>query len=332
MKKCFLITLTAVFVMIPAVNVFGDVRTFPSVTGEMLDPLYWTKDAKDADDVLADADAIKHLNEALMKNPDCNMNDLAGEADTFDGVATNLARWKSALSDLSVFIDGKHYEETGNVISGKFALSILENLDDPEAKTDQEIRYGICVHRSDVRVYPTELIIADDPGDYDFDNNQNSGIRVGEPVTVYAASSDGKYYYCHTDVVSGWIRSEDIALCRDKDEWLKAWNFADDKVMVVTSSKLMLEQSNTSPELSGLVLTMGTVIEKVDEYEYGNMITNRSAYYNYPVWIPVRNDDGMYEKRKALVSAHNSLNDGYLPLTKKNIVSLAYEKLGDTYG
>ncbi|MCR5687380.1 MAG: C40 family peptidase, partial [Lachnospiraceae bacterium] len=77
---------------------------------------------------------------------------------------------------------------------------------------------------------------------------------------------------------------------------------------------------------------MGTVLEKVRPSEYNGMITNRSVYYNYPVWIPIRNERGMYERRQALVSMHHKLNDGFLPLTTENIVEQAYEMLGDTYG
>ena len=102
--------------------------------------------------------------------------------------------------------------------------------------------------------------------------------------------------------------------------------------MVVTDSKILLEESNTNPEFSGLMLTMGTVLEKVQPYEYGNMIANRSSYYNYTVWIPVRDDNGMYARKKALISFHHGISEGFLPVSTENIVKQAYTKLGDTYG
>ena len=102
--------------------------------------------------------------------------------------------------------------------------------------------------------------------------------------------------------------------------------------MVVTSPKLTLEESNTSPSLSGLMLTMGTVLKKADPSEYDDLITNRSLYYNYPVCIPVRDEDGMYKKELALISMHHDISDGYLPLTYENILDQAYKKLGDAYG
>lgn len=332
MKKNRIIALVLVLAMVPATGIYAAVDTMPSVSEEMLDPGYWTKNNSKADEVLADADMIRRLNASYLADPDCKMNDLANEKETFDGKTANLARWKSAMSELSGFLDGKHYDKEENVLSGKLVLGILGNLDDPNAAKEQELRYGICVHRTNVRAYPTEHIIADDPGDNDFDNVQISGLRVGEPVTIYAESEDGKYYYCHTTCVSGWVLSEDIAECKDKEEWLKAWDFDDEEVMVVTSSKMFLEESNTSPELSGLMLTMGTVLQKVKSYEYGKMIVNRSTYYNHAVWIPTRNEEGMYERKRALISAHHDISDGYRQLTQANIVSQAYEMLGDAYG
>jgi len=332
MKLNRIIILSSAISLALSMPVGAAVDIMPSVSEDMLDSGYWTKDVEDADDILADADTIKRLNASYLANPDCKMNDLANEPETFDGEAANLARWKSAMTDIASYLDGKHYDEEGNVLSGKFAMSILNNLDDPNAEKEQELRYGICVHRTNVRVFPTEYIIADDPGDNDFDNVQNSGLRVGEPVTILGETEDGRYYYCHTTCVSGWILSEDIAICKDKEEWRKAWDFDSDDVMVVTTSKIMLEHSNTNPELSGLLLTMGTVLEKVHPYEYGKLIENRSTYYNHAVWIPTRDSEGMYVRKRALVSAHHDISDGYRPLTKANIVAQAYEMLGDAYG
>ncbi len=329
-KKIIILTLAMALAFPAAVS--AEVQALPEVSQEMLSPDFWIKDMKDADTVLADSEAIKALNASYLSCKDCCMNDLAAAEGTFNGSSANLARWKSALTELAKFLDGKHYDDSENTISGKYVMDILNNIDDPEASAEQEIRFGIVVHRSDVRAYPTELIIADDPGDNDFDNVQNSGVRVGEPVTIQGTSSDGKYYYCMTSCVSGWIASADVAVCKDKEEWLSAWQIPDDEVMVVTDSRITLEESNTNPELSGLTLTMGTVLEKVQPYEYGKMITNRSAFYNYPVWIPVRDENGMYDRKRALVSVHHGINEGYLPLTSANIVRQAYTKLGDTYG
>ena len=315
-----------------SLNAQAAVTTMPSVSKEMLDPEYWLEDVSEPDKVLVTREDIRTLNRSFITCKDCNMYDLFYETGSFNGKEDNLKRWKSAMTDLAIYLDGAHYDAAEKTVSGQYVMEILKNVEDPDAKEKQDLRYGIAVRQSDVRAFPTDLIIADDPGDNDFDNVQVSGIRLGEPVTIRAVSEDGKYYLCHTSCVSGWIPSEVIAICKDRAEWLKAWDFPADKVMVVTASKLTLEESNTSPELSGLMLTMGTVLKKADPSEYGDLVTNRSLYYNYPVWIPVRNDKGGYEKRLALISMHHEVSDGYLPLTHRNIVKQAYNKLGDAYG
>ncbi|MCR4908600.1 MAG: SH3 domain-containing protein [Lachnospiraceae bacterium] len=328
--KAFAFTLAASLLL--ATPVMAEVTTMPEVSEEMLSPDYWLRDTEEADEVLADIDTVKRLNESFLNCKSCTMNDLTEEGGSFNGAEKNLARWKSAMSDLAKYLDGAHYDSSDETVSGQYVMGILNNLDDINASEDEEIQYGICVRRSDVRAYPTELILADDPGDSDFDNVQVSSVRVGEPVTIYGLSVDGEFYLCHTTNVSGWIPSNDIALCTDKDEWLQAWKFPEDQVMVVTDAKLVLEQSNTSPELSGLMLTMGTVLEKAELSEGEKTITNRSLYYNYPVWIPVRNEEGMYERRKALISAHYGISEGFLPLTYRNILECSYAALGDAYG
>lgn len=332
MKIKKIVFIALVMSLFLSLNVQASVETMPSVSDEMLDPSYWLKDVIEPDKVLADLNTVKQLNRSFLNTKECNMNNLFYETGTFDGKAENLARWKSAMTDLASFLDGAHYDDTEKTVSGQYVIDILKNVEDPDTSEKQALKYGICVHQSDVRAFPTEAIIADDPGDNDFDNVQLSGIRVGEPVTIRAVSEDKKYYLCHTSCMSGWIPAEDIAICKNRAEWIKAWDIPYNKVMVVTSSKLTLEESNTSPELSGLMLTMGTVLKKADPSEYGDLITNRSLYYNYPVWIPVRNADGMYEKKLALISMHHKINDGFLPLTSRNILNQAYEKLGDAYG
>ncbi|MCR5788796.1 MAG: SH3 domain-containing protein [Lachnospiraceae bacterium] len=331
MKKKIIALILSFSIALPA-QAFAAMETMPTVSQEMLAPSYWIKDDAQAQTILADSDTVRRLNASFLSCPDCKMNDLASAEGTYDGENANLRRWKATMSELSGFLDGKHYDEEGNILQGRSAFEILKNLEDPYASAEEEIQYGICVARTDVRAYPTDIIIADDPGDNDFDNVQIAGLRVGEPVTVLATSADGGYYYCNTTCVSGWIPSKDIALCKNKEEWFGAWDFAEDQVMVVTSSKVRLEESNTSPEISELMLTMGTVLEKVKPSEADGMITNRSLYYNYPVWIPVRNARGMYERRQALISAHHGVSDGFLPLTRENILTQAYEMLGDTYG
>ncbi|MBO6269007.1 MAG: C40 family peptidase, partial [Clostridium sp.] len=83
---------------------------------------------------------------------------------------------------------------------------------------------------------------------------------------------------------------------------------------------------------SGRELTLGTVLEAADAGSFGDRITNRSAFHNYVAYLPVRLSDGSYAKKKVLISQHHGIHEGYLPLTRRNILHTAFSMLGDAYG
>ena len=93
-----------------------------------------------------------------------------------------------------------------------------------------------------------------------------------------------------------------------------------------------METSKARPETSGLMLSMGTVLKLADEINPNELIDNRSAYNNYVVWVPLRNEDGTYSKKLTLISENEKVCAGYLPLTKKNISEVVFSALGNTYG
>ena len=80
------------------------------------------------------------------------------------------------------------------------------------------------------------------------------------------------------------------------------------------------------------MLTMGTVLELAKDIDPNQIIDNRSAYNNYVVWVPVRNDDGTYSKKLTLISEHKKVHEGFMPLTKANISKVVFSALGNTYG
>ena len=80
------------------------------------------------------------------------------------------------------------------------------------------------------------------------------------------------------------------------------------------------------------LLTMGTTLELAEPETPDALVGNRVTWHNHVVYLPVRQEDGSYRKQAALISASKKVHAGYLPLTKANIVSVAFEALGDAYG
>jgi len=335
MRKNLLIKAFLLLVLIMAlfaVPVLADIRYLPDVTGEMMDQAFWTAGLDNADEVLADADAIRELNSIIVAAEDCNMADLQQVSRYIYEQDLYRSLWASAMSDASLMIQTPHYNIDNRPVTGQKLTEIVENIGGEDAKYMKTVQYGICVERCDLTSLPTEMIASDEKGNQDFNDLQISCLRVGEPVLVKAVTEDGTFSYCTASTVSGWVPSDCIAICRDREEWLEAWDIPDEDVIVVTAGKVYLEDSNNNPQSSLVMLPMGTVLRRVSEEEYDASVVGRSNYQNYAVWLPVREEDGSYARTIALISQNRGVSEGFLPLTVNNILTVAFEKLGDIYG
>ena len=299
----------------------------PDVTGEMSDPSYWT----DETDVLMSFEEIERLNEETISEKGTNMYDLKNQPDTVDGVALNEAIKKSSQADAAYYLGWTYLESTEKATQEDYD-KIIENTENPDAEKEQKVSYGIVTRRTELRTFPSPVAIWDDPLDSDLDYQYLSAVRVNEPIVITSKSKDGKYYLAKSICCSGWIPSDSVAICKDKEEWISAWDIENDDALVVWGDKVFLENSIIGANTSELMLTMGTVLELAKDINPNELIDNRAAYNNYVVWISVRNDDGTYSKKTALISEHKKVNAGYLPLTKANISKVAFSALGNTYG
>ena len=312
--------------------VMADIVYLPDVSEEMTDPSFWTAGLDNADEVLADKEAIRELNSRIVAAGDSNMTDLATASRYV--YEKNLYRnlWASALSDASIMIKTPHYDMNNHEITGPELVDVVESLGGNHVIYMNTVRYGICVKRCDITALPTDMIASDEKGNQDYNDLQVSYLRVNEPVMIKAATEDEDFYYCLTSTVSGWVPSDCIAICKDREEWLDAWNIPDEEAIVVTAGKVYLEDSNNNPQSSLVMLPMGTVLRQVAKEDYDASATGRSMLQNYAVWLPVRQEDGSYAKKTALISQNRDVSEGYLPLTANNILTVAFEKLGDIYG
>ena len=123
-----------------------------------------------------------------------------------------------------------------------------------------------------------------------------------------------------------------MAICADKEEWLSAWDLPSEQLLVVYGNKEYTDQSLSTPETARRMLTQGTALELVTDLAPDTLVGNRSPYHNYVVYLPVRNEDGSYQKMMALIPETADVSVGYLPLTEENIAMVALQTLGDAYG
>lgn len=81
-------------------------------------------------------------------------------------------------------------------------------------------RKGIAIRRMDIRSLPSDKPLYKNPAlpgeGYPFDMLQNSSVSYAEPVFVSHLSKDGEWSYIFTNSVSGWVKTDGIALLEDE--------------------------------------------------------------------------------------------------------------------
>lgn len=299
----------------------------PDVTAEMSETSYWTEN----DDLLMTYKEIEELNALTISSKGTNMYDLKNQPETTDGIALNERIKNSSLADASYYL-GWTYPGNEKLAEQADYDIMIENTQNPNPLQEQPVKYAVAVRRTELRAFPSDIPIWDDPTDKECDYQYLTSIRVNEPLVITSVSSDGNYYLAKSISCSGWVAAADVALCADKDEWLSAWDFPSEKTLVVYGDKFYTEMSLSGAQTSNLLLTMGTALELADIENPNILIDNRAAYQNYAVWVPIRNEDGSYAKKLTLIPEHADVSAGYLPLTEKNIAKVAFGALGNTYG
>lgn len=86
--------------------------------------------------------------------------------------------------------------------------NIKENRNLNGIKRKMRLQYGFTRERTNMRLYPTSDTIH--RGNVKFDANQYSSISPFTPLYIAHISKDGKFYYCLTDFLRGWIEVDKI--------------------------------------------------------------------------------------------------------------------------
>lgn len=147
-------------------------------------------------------------------------------------------------------------------------------------------RYGITLHFSSLRNFPTHKPLFRDPklaGEgFPFDYLQNSAIHANEPVFISHYSRDKAWVYVYTSYASGWLPSYSIAFMNHKErkKWKKAKPvyLLKEKVALTDTEGHFLFYSRVGMRLS-LIKTRGL-------YTYARAVA--PGAFNKPTFVTVR--------------------------------------------
>lgn len=302
------------------------VRTAPFVTADMNTASYWIEKMPDADKEIATPEQIAEINARVLS--------LAVEKESmFDfqhyGSTISKEKLRKFLGADSLVPDTPRYVDATELTPEYYeALYQYENID--AIGEENAIQYGICVNRTDMRHWTTDDVVMTEPSDYYNDCLQNSSLLMNEPVLIFHWSTDREWAYALSEFACGWVKSSDIAVCSDYQNWIDAQSFQD--FLIVTGDKILLEEDPFAADSSGKTLYMGTKLVLVSKEDCPETISERYYMNNYVVKLPIRNSNGLLDYEYMLIPQSRDVNEGYLPYTKANILSLAFKSLGNVYG
>jgi hypothetical protein len=304
----------------------------------MSEPSYWSDKASEPGTSLATEEDLVALNLDSRAAQGTGLRDLSAWTETeYNGTEwaekleeTAMDRAARLFQSYGVRYDsrGREYKNWADAAEAIFVPMIENTLDDDATQGEQEI-YAICTTASTLRNFPSEESLFTQSGPEGTDYQIRSEVLLGEPLILKGESRDGKFAYAYTSADSGWVRWEDVAVCYNRDEWLRAWQFDDENSLVVYGDGVRTQMADDNSQ--GASLHMGTRLQLVDPEEYANRYSFNSARGDWVVWLPLRGQEGWYEAEMAVVSRNDEVSQGPLPLTSANLAAVALKKPKEVY-
>ena len=320
----------------------GNVTYAEDITNEMASASYWAnKLGQEADKLILNHNEIKTINQEIVDGSGTQVFDITTITESKTQAVRKASVANSIQSDFDYMVRNYPNKDRKLYVDGALIdnLPYIENLKNAVLTTgfendNEKVQlYAVGTNRTEVKMFPTKSIWGyDSPNDPD-DESCNSTIEVNEPFVIRAKCTIGEdtFYWGLTKNCTGWVNGEYLALFDSKEEWIDAWKVDVDgnNFLVVTQDSIALESSTNSNEIQ---LKLGTILKLVPENEIPESVNNRTPWNNYVVYLPTRNEEGKYVRGYALIAEHYNVNIGFLPLTQRNILDVAFTCLGNRYG
>jgi cell wall-associated NlpC family hydrolase len=283
----------------------------------------WVARLANPDTVLLDSAGIAALNDRIARL-DHSMHDIRHLPATLsrEQVKDWIVKRSSRPIRPLVDVDGRTIDAA--------ALDALVSSLDIEAIPGQVTpRYGMAVRRAALRSFPTDRRVFSPGGDTDIDRFQESALFPGDPLVVVHASKDGRWLFVVSPRYAAWMHADDVAL----GDAAAVFAYVDARPFrVITGAKPLTVYSPEQPALSEFQLDMGTRVPLDTSLPPDQPVNGQSPYTSWVLSLPVRDANGALSFHAALLQRNQDSSDGYLPLTRANIVRQAFKFLGERYG
>lgn len=292
----------------------------PNVSPKMENPYFWINKIKSPDRLLLSPEKIQKMNEENLKRGEfylCSVRSMKEDWTKEEILSLFKEDWEGFGKK-----GDTRYGKNGNPLGESFWNGIKENWNQEALKENHRILYGMVIKRTDIRVFPTEESSLASPNHSDFDQFQHSMIAPGSLVGIYHFSRDHRWAYAQTSFIRGWIRVDDLAIAKRKEEILE-----DEKEFLVITGNFVKIYKDPSFKDLAFMAQMGSTFPLLSPPSPGQV--SRPSYI---IKIPQRMPDGSLSFRNGYIPFDEEVHQGFLPYTQKNVALQAFKMLSHPYG
>jgi cell wall-associated NlpC family hydrolase len=301
---------------VPAHGVIG-------VNAAHLTPEFWIARLPQSDRVILDPAAIAAHNENLFR-VDATMHDLRALPTTLS--RQQVTQWIQALSERPI---RPLFDRDGKPVTAQMLDALADNLALTAVPESAPTRYGLVVHRADLRTFPSPLRAYSRSDDHDIDRFQESAMFPGTPVVLAHESADRQWWFVVSPRYAAWVEKKHIA----EGPAAEVFAFVDhEPYRIVTGAIATTVNTTEQPPVSELRLDMGTRVPLLADWPPANPVNGQHPYASHVIELPTRDADGKLKLEPALLQKNTDTQGDYLPLTRANILRQAFKFLGERYG
>lgn len=316
-------------------------NALPGVEPEMLSADYWISLYPDADAVIMTPAEIERFNEK-NRTRQVSLDDKFGKPDPLDfdrliGYRELVARGaymhmirpldlpaaipgdslRMWFDTLKTWITPRDCYDNRNVIyTPEMKQSLFAEMNEGAIPDVVTRRFGIVVNHTSLRFFPTDV-----PGYSNtrtaLDLFQDTSLLSGNPVAILHTSASGDFCYVESHLARGWAPAENIASgTREELRKLTA-----KKPFVMATGHRIPVYGDPKFEHFARFLYYAATMPLVKQDAKG-----------YVVSMPYREPDGTVGTAKGYIRPGSDVHVGYLPYTKRNVLTQMFKLLNQPYG
>jgi len=311
--------------------------TIPGTLFDMRDPSYWIDRMNNPDIVVMNLAEIQARNRAYFQRMK-NYNQLDIDSNLRIQINRELASRPGLLvsspdlntmtpAEISALTTGMIEKEltmltrrrSGNIIGNQYSDQEIKTIEDEMAFSKIgnpiKVQIGITVETSRLRIIPAvryEYVGFSGLAGWDMWNFDI--VPVGSLVRILHVSETGGFLFVLTEKGLGWVNSEEVAICSEQE----ANSVIDAKDFVIcTGDRVPYYSDSNCTYVSGW-------------FRMGDRLP---ININHPrlIQVPTRQMNGKLLIQDAWLTTDADISIGYLPYTRKNVVTQTFKLLDNIY-